>query len=210
MISVTENGIALLNTTIDNENGEFPNRYFDAMRLALEAMGAQVIPFKWKDLAEERARDGILQSFAMAVVSGNDGYGPHFEDGDEFKRRLGFMLQFAGRGLFVCRGGQFYLRQMGAEFAKDQKPEHGPTLTSILKKDDHLVKGLSKDFLIYGAHAQRIDQNSLPSNVEVVAESKNGTLSIAKIIDKDHWISQNHPEYLELEARVILHNLLRK
>lgn len=73
MISVTENGIALLNTTIDNENGEFPNRYFDAMRLALEAMGAQVISFKWKDLADKRAREGILQSFAIAVVSGNDG-----------------------------------------------------------------------------------------------------------------------------------------
>ncbi|GEM_PF-3703367 len=210
MISVTENGIAILNTTIDNENGEFPNRYFDAMRLALEAMGARVIPFKWKDLAEERAREGILQSFTMAVVSGNDGYGPHFEEGDEFKRRLGFMLQFAGRGLFVCRGGQFYLRQMEAEFAKDQKPEKGPTPTLVLKKDDPLMQGLPDEFLIHGDHVQRIDQTSLPADVEIVAESRNGTLSIAKLINKEHWISQNHPEYLDLQAKAILWNLLHK
>ena len=210
MTDVTERGVAVLSSTIDNGNGLFPNRYFDAMYAQLRAMGVQVHPFRWADLAQEHTRQAIIKTFSTLIMPGNDGGGPAFDHGEmaaEFKRRYGFIIDFNGKGFFVCRGAQFRMMLGGAKLETGSFPERGWTPTEIIDRSNPLFRGVSQKIDIYGAHEQRIDPNSLPAGYRVIASSPNCTVNVVQIAP-EQWASQNHPEFGESDALALVRNLL--
>lgn len=204
---VKERGVALVNTTVDYDRN-LQNKYFDEMKRVLEKMNVQVHEFHFADLADPRARERILQAFSTMVVSGNGGHGPHFLDDDEFSKRYAFMIKFAGKGLFVCRAMQSYLLQSGAKFATDQIPERGAVETTVIDPHHPLMQGVGKNFLIHADHVQRIDEASLPKGFSVIASSPNCTVSVVQAPQKNHLLTQNHPEYYELTAKKLVDNFL--
>lgn len=206
---VREKGVALFNTTVD-VNREFPNRYFMEMKKTLEAMGAQVHPFDFEDLKDPQKRKEILRKFSNFIVSGNDGHGPHFNDVPEFQERYAFILELAenSKGLFVCRGAQFYAQANGAKLEEGSFPEKGPTQTMVIDKKDPLLINIPTNFEIHGDHAQRIDPTSLPREFKVIASSPNCTVNIVRVLNKKIWLSQNHPEFIESNAKLLIRNLL--
>jgi GMP synthase-like glutamine amidotransferase len=206
--SVRERGIALFNTTVD-VNREFPNRYFAEMKRTLEAMGAQVHPFDFEDLKDPQKRQEILRKFSRFIVSGNDGHGPHFNNVPEFQQRYAFILELAenATGLFVCRGAQFYAQAKGAKLEIGSFPEKGMTETLVVNPHDPLLAGVPIKFKIHGDHTQRVDPNSLPPGFEIIASSPSCKVNIVRV-GKNIWLSQNHPEYNESTAKLLIRNLL--
>ena len=206
-----ERGIALLNTTIDYGEGlALLNRYFEQMKLTLESMGVQVHPFSYKDLANPLARERIINQFAGMVVSGNDGFGPHFMKEAEFAKRYGFIVDFPTdkRALFVCRGAQFAALARGAKMNDFLAPERGPTTTEVVDKNDLLLRGMPAKFEIHADHSESIDPSSLPPSYKIVASSPNCKVSVVHINGTSHWLSQNHMEYGQLTAKQLLRNFL--
>ncbi len=206
---IRERGVALFNTTVD-VNREFPNRYFFEMKKTLEAMGAQVHPFDFEDLKEPRKRQEILQKFSSFIVSGNDGYGPHFNSVPEFQQRYAFILELAetAKGLLVCRAAQFYAQEKGAKLEPGSFPEKGMTTTLVVDKQDPLLANMPTKFKIHGDHIQRIDPQSLPAGFKIIASSPSCKVNIVRVENKSIWLSQNHPEYNESVAKLLIRNLL--
>ena len=110
--------------------------------------------------------------------------------------------------LGVCLGHQAIGHIFGAEIVQDETPIHGKT-SSI----SHTGKGIFKDvpspFTATRYHSLIINQNSVPEELEVIAETESNVIMGIQHKERPRVGLQFHPESILTQGgRKILHNFL--
>lgn len=95
--------------------------------------------------------------------------------------------------LGVCLGHQAIALTFGAKVIKSKRPVHGMT-SKILHNDKNLFKGIPQSFEAMRYHSLIVEKESLPSTLEITAQTEDGL--IMGIRHKDFPIEgiQFHPE----------------
>jgi len=101
--------------------------------------------------------------------------------------------------LGVCLGHQCIGKVYGGKIVKAQQPMHGKT-SKIYHDSRGVFEGLPQGFIATRYHSLIIERNSLPSCLEITAETKEG--EIMGVRHRECWMEgvQFHPESVLTEA----------
>nr|YP_009394891.1 Anthranilate synthase component II [Polysiphonia stricta]ARW63453.1 Anthranilate synthase component II [Polysiphonia stricta] len=111
--------------------------------------------------------------------------------------------------LGICLGHQAIGYAYGGSIQKLDEPMHGK-ISTIFNKQEDIFTGVNPSFQASRYHSLIISQNDLPSNIEITAWTKDGTIMGCrhKLYRKLRGI-QFHPESLwTKEGKLILKNFL--
>ena len=111
--------------------------------------------------------------------------------------------------LGVCLGHQIIGQVFGSKIVQAKKIMHGKT-SKILSKKTGILKNLPKSFEATRYHSLIIDKKSLPKDLEITAESKEGL--IMGIRHKKYSVHgvQFHPESIKTKLGIkILKNFIK-
>lgn len=120
--------------------------------------------------------------------------------------------EFAGRIpiLGVCLGHQCIGEVFGGKVIKALRLMHGKT-SKIYHNGKGLFKGIANPFEATRYHSLIVERDSLPSCLEITAETKEKEVMGFKHKDYSVWGVQFHPEsILTIEGKKLLANFLRR
>ena len=111
--------------------------------------------------------------------------------------------------LGVCLGHQIIGQVFGSKIIQARKLMHGKT-SKITSKKNGILKNLPKTFEATRYHSLIIDKKSLPSDLEITAETKDGLIMGVQHKKYDVHGVQFHPESIKTKLGMkILKNFIR-
>jgi anthranilate synthase/aminodeoxychorismate synthase-like glutamine amidotransferase len=111
--------------------------------------------------------------------------------------------------LGVCLGHQAIAFALGAKIKRASRIMHGKT-SLIYHNRKHIFKGLSNPFVATRYHSLLVDPKSIPSILEVEAETKQKEIMAIRVKNTKCFGIQFHPEsILTNEGKILLKNFLR-
>jgi len=111
--------------------------------------------------------------------------------------------------LGVCLGHQIIGQVFGSKIIQARKLMHGKT-SKITTKKNGILKNLPKTFEATRYHSLIIDKNSLSSDLEITAETKDGLIMGVQHKEYDVHGVQFHPESIKTKLGMkILKNFIR-
>ncbi len=96
--------------------------------------------------------------------------------------------------LGICLGHQALALSFGGNIAKMKQVMHGKTDDISIIKKDKIFKNFPEHFTATRYHSLEVVNKKLPSNIEVLATSKNKTIMALKIKKYNIYGVQFHPE----------------
>ena len=96
--------------------------------------------------------------------------------------------------LGICLGHQAIGASFGAKIVKMKKVMHGKTDNIIILKKSNIIKNVPNNFIATRYHSLEISTNSLPKEIEVLAENKEKSIMAIKVKNKNIYGLQFHPE----------------
>jgi len=111
----------------------------------------------------------------------------------------------------ICLGHQSIAQAFGGEIIRAKNMMHGKTSQVDIINHDEIFKELPKEFRATRYHSLTVNKNNLPSNIEVLAYSKDDNEIMAlKIKDLPIYGVQFHPESIMSEyGYEIIDNFLK-
>ena len=137
------------------------------------------------------------------IISPGPGHPKDSKISLECIQKLGVSTPILG----ICLGHQAIGVSYGAQIINSNQIVHGKT-SMIHHNDDILFKGLNNPFEATRYHSLIIDQDSLPSQLEIIAESDNMIMGIKHKKNLMYGV-QFHPESIKTEDGLkIIENFL--
>lgn len=110
--------------------------------------------------------------------------------------------------LGVCLGHQCLAQVSGAEVVRAGAPVHGKT-SDIHHRGEGLFEKMPEPFRATRYHSLLVKRDTIPENLEVVAETDDGLVMGLRWRGTQAWGVQFHPEsVLTAEGRLLLQNFL--
>ena len=166
----------------------------------LRELGAEVSVFR-----NDQFRLEELEAFDRIVLSPGPG----------IPSEAGLLLQvitvYAGRKpiLGVCLGHQAIGESFGGRLMNLSSVFHGVATPCHIVQPDYLFEGMEQDFPVGRYHSWVVDEDSLPSCLEVTGISEEGYIMSMRHRQYDIRGIQYHPEsILTPSGKTILHNWL--
>ena len=113
----------------------------------------------------------------------------------EIIKKLKAKVPFLG----VCLGHQAIAHVYGAKVCKMKSVMHGRTDKISIIKKSKIFKGIPSNFTATRYHSLEVQKKNLPTNLEVLALSKNKTIMAIKVKHHDIYGVQFHPESIASE-----------
>jgi len=112
--------------------------------------------------------------------------------------------------LGVCLGHQAIGEAFGGKVVNAKKLMHGKTSTIFKRKDCKLFEGFEDEFTAGRYHSLIVEKESIPEDLEVIAESAEGEVMALKHKTNDVFGIQFHPEsILTPDGMRIIENFLK-
>lgn len=121
------------------------------------------------------------------------------------------VLRMLGKSkiLGVCLGHQGICESLGGSVTYANELMHGKQ-SEIYMKSDPIFDGIKDGCLVARYHSLAVERTSLPSKLEIIAETKDGEIMAVKHIEFDVYGLQFHPEsVLTPDGKRILENFLK-
>ncbi|MBO4729964.1 MAG: aminodeoxychorismate/anthranilate synthase component II [Bacteroidaceae bacterium] len=125
---------------------------------------------------------------------------------------LDVIRTYAGKKpmLGVCLGHQAIGEVFGAKLVNLSDVFHGVQTPAIIERDDYLFAGLPQEIAVGRYHSWVVDANGLPSQLEILASSKEGQIMALRHKDYDIRGIQFHPEsVLTPQGHIIINNWMK-
>lgn len=122
-----------------------------------------------------------------------------------------FIQYFSGRIpiLGVCLGHQCIAYSFGGKIRRAEKIVHGK-LSRIYHNQAELYSGVKNPFFATRYHSLLVDEETLPSHIEITAFTQDGEVMGIKIKGQNTVGVQFHPEsFLSEEGKKILYNFIK-
>lgn len=111
--------------------------------------------------------------------------------------------------LGICLGHQAFGLVYGATIKQLDTPVHGKTSNITVKNNSILFNELPKNFKVMRYHSLYIDKNSLPSSLEILAETSDEIIMAIKHNKYNIFGVQFHPEsYFTEYGKKIIDNFI--
>ena len=112
--------------------------------------------------------------------------------------------------LGICLGHQCIGQYYGGNIVRGKRPYHGK-ISKIYHNNKGIFKGLKNTFMATRYHSLIIDENSINSNLEVIAKTADGTIMAIKHVEYPIFGVQFHPEaHLTEEGYEMLQNFIEE
>ena len=170
---------------------------------AFAAMGASVMVYR---------NDAITVEEALAIEPTHLVISPGPGRPEDAGVSLAMIEAFAGRApiLGVCLGHQSIVQQQGGNIVRAERLMHGKT--SMVKHDgESIFAGLSNPFEVGRYHSLCAEEDSLPSDLVVTAQTKRGEIMGVRHTTLQIEGVQFHPEsVLTPEGDDLMANFMRQ
>lgn len=111
--------------------------------------------------------------------------------------------------LGVCLGHQAICETFGATITYAKQLMHGKKSVAYIDNSCKIFKGLDKQVEVARYHSLAADRNSMPEELEVIAEDEKGEVMAIKHKEYDIYGLQFHPEsVMTPEGAVMMRNFL--
>ena len=111
--------------------------------------------------------------------------------------------------LGICLGHQSIGQAFGSKIVESSEIMHGK-IDSIIHNNHNIFDGISKEFKATRYHSLIIQNESLPSNFEIIAKTKNNIIMAIAHRKKNIIGLQFHPESIgTIDGKKILKNFLK-
>lgn len=111
--------------------------------------------------------------------------------------------------LGVCLGHQCIYKYFGGSIIKAENPMHGKTSSIFYKRDEKLFQGIKQGFKATRYHSLIACKNTLPKDINIIAETKTGEIMAIKHNFYPVYGVQFHPESILTESGInILKNFI--
>ncbi len=111
--------------------------------------------------------------------------------------------------LGICLGHQAICEALGSKITYAKELNHGKQSLVQINKEEAIFKGLSSEILVGRYHSLAVEEESLSSNLDVIARAKDGEIMAIKHKSNNIYGLQFHPEsILTKDGEIILKNFL--
>lgn len=139
------------------------------------------------------------------ILSPGPGYPKDAGVCEEIVRKLGGRIPILG----VCLGHQGICEVFGAKICHAKQLMHGKKSLIRVDNTSPLFKGLSQQIEAARYHSLIAERETVPVELQIIAEAENGEIMAVKHRDMDIYGVQFHPEsILTPQGRTIMENFL--
>lgn len=111
--------------------------------------------------------------------------------------------------LGICLGHQAICEALGSKITYAKELNHGKQSLVQISKEEAIFKGLSSEILVGRYHSLAVEEESLSSDLDVIARAKDGEIMAIKHKRNNIYGLQFHPEsILTKDGEIILKNFL--